>query len=163
EHGEFAVRGGIVDIFPAGAAQPVRMEFVGDTIETMRTYDPATQRSIAPIDQTSIVPLRDVLDDDRSATWLDYLARPRAVRIIVPERDEVDAAATKLLEQVQRSFEAISKPATADSVTDAEWQELSADEDDADILVDRAELMARRRSSAPRRTIAPAVVIRPDE
>src|SRR5262245_49525206 len=48
EHGEFAVRGGIVDIFPAGAARPVRLEFVGDTIETLRTYDPATQRSIAP-------------------------------------------------------------------------------------------------------------------
>ena len=64
EHGEFAVRGGIVDIFPAGEAQPVRLEFIGDTIETLRTYDPATQRSIAPIDQVAIVPLRDVLDDE---------------------------------------------------------------------------------------------------
>ena len=37
EHGEFAVRGGIVDIFPAGEAQPVRLEFIGDTIESLRT------------------------------------------------------------------------------------------------------------------------------
>src|SRR6476646_8659348 len=61
EHGEFAVRGGIVDIFPAGEAHPVRLEFIGDTIETLRTYDPSTQRSIAPLDQVAIVPLRDVL------------------------------------------------------------------------------------------------------
>src|SRR5262245_7315958 len=149
EHGEFAVRGGIVDIFPAGAARPVRLEFVGDTIETLRTYDPATQRSIAPIDQITIVPLRDVLDDDRGATWLDYLLRPREHRIIVSERDEVDANAAKLVEQVARSFEALSTaavPDTEEDVTTAEWEALS-EEDDADILVDRAELRARRRRS----------------
>ena len=60
EHGEFAIRGGILDVFPAGEAHPVRLEFIGDTIESLRTYDPSTQRSIAPIDQVSIVPLRDV-------------------------------------------------------------------------------------------------------
>src|SRR6266540_3902030 len=49
EHGEFAVRGGIVDIYPAGDTPPVRLEFIGDTIETLRTYDPATQRSVVPI------------------------------------------------------------------------------------------------------------------
>ena len=91
EHGEFARRGGILDIFPAGASHPVRLEFMGDTIETLRTYDPATQRSIAPIDQLTVVPLRDVLGDDRGATLLDYLAQARDVRVIVSERDEVDA------------------------------------------------------------------------
>src|SRR5262249_31312659 len=44
EHGEFALRGGILDVFPAGDALPVRFEFVGDTIESLRTYDPGTQR-----------------------------------------------------------------------------------------------------------------------
>src|SRR5262249_49492157 len=61
EHGEFTIRGGIVDIFPAGADLPVRLEFVGDTIESLRTYDPSTQRSNAAIDQARVVPLRDVL------------------------------------------------------------------------------------------------------
>jgi len=64
EHGEFAVRGGILDVFPAGEAQPVRLEFIGDTIESMRRYDPATQRSVASIDQLTIVPLSDVLTAD---------------------------------------------------------------------------------------------------
>jgi transcription-repair coupling factor (superfamily II helicase) len=141
EHGEFAVRGGIVDIVAAGGAPPVRLEFIGDTIETLRTYDPATQRSIAPIDQLAVVPLRDVLprppaaarhpagdprarraatgarDDDasgdgaaanaldRSATIFDYIARGRDARVIVSERDEVEAHATKLLDQLQHSYD----------------------------------------------------------
>jgi transcription-repair coupling factor (superfamily II helicase) len=61
EPGEFSVRGGVVDFYAAGARHPVRLEFVGDTIETLRTYDPATQRSIEPIDQAHIVPLQELL------------------------------------------------------------------------------------------------------
>ena len=105
EHGEFAIRGGILDIYPAGDAQPVRLEFIGDTIESLRTYDPSTQRSVQPIDQLTVVPLRDVLGDDRSATIFDFLAQVKESRIIVAERDEVDAHATKLLETVHRSYE----------------------------------------------------------
>jgi transcription-repair coupling factor (superfamily II helicase) len=105
EHGEFAVRGGIVDIFPASETHPVRLEFIGDTIETLRMYDPATQRSIAAIDQVAVVPLRDVLSDDRRATLFDYLARAKEARILVSERDEVDAQAAKQLEQLHRSYE----------------------------------------------------------
>jgi transcription-repair coupling factor (superfamily II helicase) len=150
EHGEFAVRGGIVDIFPAGAASPVRLEFIGDTIETLRTYDPGTQRSVAPIDQIQIVPLRDVLAD-RSATVLDYLSRAKQPRIIVSESDEVQANLAKLVEQIHRSY-AQATGASADStspdslplVSDEEWEELSAEED-PEILSERAELKARRR------------------
>src|SRR4051812_3928229 len=110
EQGEFAMRGGIVDIFPAGEAHPVRLEFVGDTIETMRTYDPSTQRSIAPIDQVHIVPLRDILDGKRDATLFDYLSRAKASRIVVSERDEIDATAEKPVEQIGNSYnEAVSR------------------------------------------------------
>jgi transcription-repair coupling factor (superfamily II helicase) len=48
QSGEFCVRGGVVDFFPAGAKSPVRLEFIGDMIESIRSYDPATQRSIRP-------------------------------------------------------------------------------------------------------------------
>jgi transcription-repair coupling factor (superfamily II helicase) len=114
EHGEFAVRGGILDVYPAGEAQPVRLEFIGDTIESLRTYDPSTQRSIQPVDQLTVVPLRDVLGTDRSATLFDYLARMKGgARVVVSERDEVDAAARKLIESVEHSFqEAIAKAAS---------------------------------------------------
>jgi len=129
EHGEFARRGGILDIFPAGASHPVRLEFMGDTIETLRTYDPGTQRSIAPIDQLTVVPLRDVLADDRGATFLDYLSQARDVRVIVSERDEVDANVAKLLEQLQRGYdEALSRreqPPAPDALF-ADWDQVSA-------------------------------------
>jgi len=113
QHGEFAVRGGIVDIFPAGASLPVRLEFVGDTIETLRTYDPGTQRSITPIDQVAVVPLRDVLENNRAATLFDYLALARDVRIIVSEQDEIEANAKRFIEQIQRSYDAIRGAAAA--------------------------------------------------
>ena len=61
EHGEFAIRGGILDVYPAGESQAARLEFIGDTIESLRAYDPATQRSFKTIDQLTIVPLHDVL------------------------------------------------------------------------------------------------------
>ncbi len=125
EHGEFAVRGGIVDIYPAGEAQPVRLEYIGDTIESLRRYDPATQRSVQAVDQIEIVPLRDILSVgsqreqpqdvghpestgdrfDRSATFFDYLARAKESRIFLSESDEVEAHLVKLSEQIQNSYE----------------------------------------------------------
>jgi transcription-repair coupling factor (superfamily II helicase) len=153
QHGEFAVRGGIVDIFPAGASNPVRLEFIGDTIETIRTYDPATQRSIKPIDQVQVVPLQDVLND-RSATIFDYLKRARASRVVVSERDEVDAAAAKLVEQVERSYRQAIGESDGDGgkespiVSAEEWAELSA-EDDPEMMSERAELKIRRVAAAP--------------
>jgi transcription-repair coupling factor (superfamily II helicase) len=132
QHGEFAVRGGILDVFPAGDADPVRLEFAGDTIESLRTYDPATQRSIAPIDQLTVVPLRDVLGDDRAATLFDFIALAHDARIIVSERDEVEANATKLFEQLQHSYqEAVrkagdgAKPPPSPDRLFADWMEVS--------------------------------------
>ena len=45
EPGEFAVRGGLVDLFPPGADEPIRLDFFGDQLETVRAFDPATQRT----------------------------------------------------------------------------------------------------------------------
>ena len=59
-HGEFCLRGGVLDVFPAGAAQPARLDFVGDTIESIRRFDPATQRSTGEIERVTVVPLREV-------------------------------------------------------------------------------------------------------
>src|SRR3954452_3388063 len=46
EPGEYAVHGGIVDLWPSGAATPIRLDFFGDTLESLRGFDPLTQRSI---------------------------------------------------------------------------------------------------------------------
>ncbi len=55
--GQYAVRGGIVDVFSPEAPRPVRIEMLGDTVESVREFDPRTQRSIAPVVRTAILPL----------------------------------------------------------------------------------------------------------
>ena len=57
--GQFAVRGGIVDVFSAEAPRPVRIELLGDTVESVREFDPRTQRSIAPVQRTTLLPLTE--------------------------------------------------------------------------------------------------------
>ncbi|MFL1406283.1 transcription-repair coupling factor [Marinobacter sp. M1N3S26] len=56
EHGEYAVRGAIVDIFPMGATQPYRIDLFDNEIETLRTFDPETQRSLDRIDRIELLP-----------------------------------------------------------------------------------------------------------
>jgi len=64
EPGEFAVRGGIVDLYPAGASQPIRLDFFGDTLESLRSFDPLSQRSTGAIDRFQLRPVSEVLLDD---------------------------------------------------------------------------------------------------
>ncbi len=73
-HGDVALRGGILDVFPYTGEDPVRIEFSGDIIESLRAFDPASQRSIRELSSATIVP--DLLarghDADR-ASLSDYL------------------------------------------------------------------------------------------
>src|SRR5258708_2286180 len=57
--GQFAVRGGIIDVFSPEAARPVRIELLGDTVESVREFDPRTQRSIAPVQRATLLPLME--------------------------------------------------------------------------------------------------------
>ena len=59
--GEFSVRGGIVDIFSTAHDHPVRIEFLGDTVESIRTFDPSTQESITRLKETWILPTREFI------------------------------------------------------------------------------------------------------
>ncbi|MFA7405784.1 MAG: hypothetical protein WC007_17475 [Pelobacteraceae bacterium] len=64
DRGTFAVRGGILDIFPPNLTTPVRIEFFGDTAETIRAFDPLTQRSLQPIEELVLLPSRELLLSD---------------------------------------------------------------------------------------------------
>jgi len=57
--GQFAVRGGIIDVFSPEAPRPVRIELLGDSVESVREFDPRTQRSIAPVVKTTLLPLTE--------------------------------------------------------------------------------------------------------
>ncbi|MDI6710706.1 MAG: transcription-repair coupling factor [Bacillota bacterium] len=59
--GQFASRGGILDVFPSTAAQPVRLEFWGDEIVSMRLFDPETQRSESEVEEVPVAPLHEVV------------------------------------------------------------------------------------------------------
>ena len=63
ESGEYAVRGGIVDVFPAGAAEPLRIDFFGAEIDAIRRFDPMSQRSTAKLDTVTLKPVSEVLLD----------------------------------------------------------------------------------------------------
>jgi transcription-repair coupling factor (superfamily II helicase) len=68
EPGEYAVRGGIIDIFAAGAAEPVRLDLFGDTIESIRSFDPSTQRSAAKLGRLVLRPVSEVFLDKDSVS-----------------------------------------------------------------------------------------------
>ncbi|MDR7509018.1 MAG: transcription-repair coupling factor [Armatimonadota bacterium] len=82
--GQFAVRGGIVDLFPPHLDRPVRAEWLGDDIESLRVFDPSTQRSTGTVAEVVVPPA-----DDRpgTATLLDYL--PGGSLLVYDEPDEL--------------------------------------------------------------------------
>ncbi|SDA29129.1 transcription-repair coupling factor [Sphingomonas sp. NFR15] len=66
DSGEFAVRGGLVDLFPSGADAALRLDFFGDEIESVRTFDPADQRTTGRIDGFTLLPASETLLDEES-------------------------------------------------------------------------------------------------
>ncbi|MFI5212069.1 MAG: CarD family transcriptional regulator, partial [Ignavibacteria bacterium] len=74
QENDFAVRGGIIDIYPENLEQPVRVEFFGNTIESIRDFDLTTQRSISKINQTEILPSPEKIDElsANSNKLIDY-------------------------------------------------------------------------------------------
>jgi transcription-repair coupling factor (superfamily II helicase) len=64
ERGEFAIRGGVIDVFPPGADEPVRLDMFGDTLESIRSFDPETQRSIKQLHEVDLLPVSEALLDE---------------------------------------------------------------------------------------------------
>jgi transcription-repair coupling factor (superfamily II helicase) len=65
EHrGEFAVRGGVVDVFPGTARRPVRLEYWGDEIESLREFSPSSQLSTGPVKRIDVPPVRELIVDE---------------------------------------------------------------------------------------------------
>jgi transcription-repair coupling factor (superfamily II helicase) len=60
EAGEYAVRGGILDLYPPGRSQPVRLDFFGDTIEHIKAFDPETQRTSKIVQKLTLMPISEV-------------------------------------------------------------------------------------------------------
>src|SRR5205809_1130080 len=74
EPGTFSRRGGIIDIYPASAEQPARVELFGDEIETLRAFDPVTQRSQASLEELIVLPAREFALEAQAEERRDELA-----------------------------------------------------------------------------------------
>ncbi len=69
-HGEYAVRGGLIDLFPMGSLQPYRVDLFDDEIDSIRTFDPDTQRSLYPVPEVRLLPGREFpMDEDARAKF----------------------------------------------------------------------------------------------
>lgn len=72
EHGEYAVRGSLVDLYPMGSKLPYRVDFFDNEIETLRTFEPDTQRTVDKIDSIKLLPARETpLDSNAISTFKD--------------------------------------------------------------------------------------------
>ena len=86
EPGEYAVRGGILDLFPAGLDQPVRFDFFGDALESIRSFDAETQRTLLDMRSLDLVPISEfqLVTETIKRFRMGYVAAFGA-----PERDDL--------------------------------------------------------------------------
>ncbi len=68
EPGDYAIRGGIIDIYPPGDLGPVRLDFFGDVLDGARRFDPATQRTTEKLDVVELAPVSEVILDEAAIT-----------------------------------------------------------------------------------------------
>ncbi len=93
EAGDYAVRGGIIDIFPPGEQGPVRLDLFGDVLDGARRFDPATQRTTERLNEVELAPVSEVILDEASITRFrqNYRIEFGAARIDDPLYEAVSA------------------------------------------------------------------------
>ncbi len=109
ERGQFAVRGGIVDIFPSTGREPVRLELFGDEVESIRAFSAFTQRTLHPLESAVVFPAAE-RRLDLVEPWLEDEPRPAPEDLVAPfpgadfvwDLDEVARVLEEELEEVPR-------------------------------------------------------------
>ena len=137
-HGEFSRRGNIFDVFPAGEELPTRIEFIGDTVESIRRFDPGTQRSVETLDRFGIVPVREFSNLSPGLTPLPshlfHFLRTRDAQVWISEPTDVENHIKSAWEQIATSY--------ADAVERAAAYAPGSVPAPADILVTEDEIAA---------------------
>jgi transcription-repair coupling factor (superfamily II helicase) len=139
ERGEIAVRGGILDFFPPQRARPVRLELLGDEIESIREFDPASQRSEGALERVVAAPPRELLFDRELVVERGDELRTLAEKCGVGERG-VDTLVDSLL----RGFAPPGAEALAPLLQPALESFLDFLPEDALVLVDEIDLCRER-------------------
>lgn len=102
DRGTASVRGGIVDIFPPDRPEPVRVEFFGDQIESIRSFDPVTQRSLSELAHLTILPSRELILSQNDSEGFSLRLKSRC--------DETGVPATQRRELLEQLRQAIYPP-----------------------------------------------------
>jgi hypothetical protein len=121
--GEMARRGGLVDLFPAGADLPARIELFGDEIEEIRLFDPTDQRTVRPVEAVELLPANEFLVPAAGIGEIRARLGPLAGRL--PERLAADLA------RLEGAGEAVGAPARAGSSAGAMAEARALDVGDA--------------------------------
>lgn len=134
--GEYSVRGGIVDIFPAESQQPLRIELFGDTIEEMRRFDVQTQRSVLKVTSATILPLAEhAVPAGPMSGWefVRVLQDPREFRmfdlqldalVILDEPEQIRGAAERFWKRLTENVREETVPNAAVYMSMDEWAAL---------------------------------------
>src|SRR6056297_1107388 len=128
--GEFAIRGGIFDIFPFSGEYPLRIEFFGDEVDTIREFDPDSQRSIAFLKHARIVPNAAFTTDESKESLISYM--PEQSLMVLERADLFADMIAKFLEEAEKrftdldgseNFEATINPPDTEFLTLNEWEQ----------------------------------------
>ncbi|MBW2938486.1 transcription-repair coupling factor [Aureisphaera sp. CAU 1614] len=115
EPGEFSVRGGILDVFSFSNDEPYRIEFFGDEIESIRTFDVETQLSLEQHKKVSIIPnVENKMLDEKRETFLQYIANKTVVfikneELLSSSLDKLFAKATEAFSEIKTEVK-LSEP-----------------------------------------------------
>jgi transcription-repair coupling factor (superfamily II helicase) len=99
DRGSASVRGGIVDMFLPSLANPVRIEFFGDFVESIRTFDPVTQRSLHPLEELVVLPSREIILSESVVQGFAPRLKGRCDALGIPATRR-----RELLEQLQQAI-----------------------------------------------------------
>jgi transcription-repair coupling factor (superfamily II helicase) len=143
--GQFARRGGIVDIFPSDREQPIRIELYGDIIESLRSFDPDTQRTLAPAESVTALPLSDLFatrsilaalrdllprrfpDAPEVASLLEAVDRNLPPEDLVELIPLVPGAAVPPFEHLKKAVAVVLDPEAVDAEAEAYWERARQD------------------------------------
>ncbi len=127
--GEFAIRGGIFDVFPFTGEYPVRFEFFGDEIDSIREFDPDSQRSVAFLNEARLVPNASGNGNEHRESLLSYL--PANTSLILKDPDVLENEVVEFYQQATTHYEnsednSLPEPHSL-FLDPAEWREVLSD------------------------------------
>ena len=112
--GEIALRGGILDVYPFAGGYPVRLEFFGDEVDSVREFDPATQRSVSRLDAARLVPNLGEAGGQGAAQAVTPLAfLPAGVPVVLFDAERLGETVTTRFEAAQTAFNAFDEKPNA--------------------------------------------------